>query len=390
MEEQQLHKQDDEPSVNGRHDGHRLRHILQKLGLSVYDFAEKPFLDKSRPAAYVLLRKATFSREELALMCYLFNLEVTDFDYPLDYLRTPFNEGRLLERHNSVAAFHALAAHIQQEETKQNSFLHDYFEDLARFACQATKHLRVYHYLSKAAHQIKPFALRQYELYYEKVEATMAQQTSLRYERFAALPIQMSEASPTMIDYPEIKVLELLPKETISHVVRCLKRFGERFSYYAVAVPTRLNSFTLVDDKYVISEYDRLNRHRKASNDLMFVDRVISTVGSDPMAGLWQVYSNDLDNLVREPDSSARRKISMERILEVIVEQLGSIEHAIKKREQELHQVNNSLQLEIFGSKSLDSLSKAVELKNELEQLECSKNDWTQKLETIKPILIQN
>lgn len=376
----------EESPINGQHDGRRLREILKKLNLSVHEFAERPFLDKSRPAAYVLLRKAKFSREELALVCYLFNLEVTEFDYPYDYLWTPFNKNRLQERHNSVAAFHALAAYSEQEDTGANKFLKEYFIDLARFASQATKQLRIYHYLGKPPHQIKKFVLKQYETYYSQLEETLRLQPQLRYERFAALPIQVVDGVNTYSNIEE-KVIELLPLQTIRHISYCLKQFGDQFSFFAVGIPSRLNSFTLVDDKYVISEYDRLNRHKKASHDLMFVDRITQSIQSDPITGLWQVYSNDLDNLVREPDSSARRAISLERLLEVSFSKLNQLEKEVKELESKLELSRNSLQLGLFERQSLDSISEMARLKEKVEEIKPVRSDWEAKFLEIRNCL---
>lgn len=382
----------DEPPIGSIHDGYALRRILEQRKVSIQDFADH-YLQKSKAVAYAFLRKAVFTREELAMVCYLLNCSAVDFQYPPDYLLTETNKSQILKENNNVAAFHSLAQYEQDHAGKD--FIKLYFQDLSKYTCEANENLRIFHYLSKNKNHYRPNVLEEVHVYYEAIERRLALQKDLKYARFFALPISLSDIQDDLSDTDQStletlsngpsedfvlqKAIELMLPETIRHIIHCLYHFGQRFSAFSIHIPPRLNSFTIVDDRYVISEYDRINRNRKVSHDIMFVDRILSVDAEDPIAMLLKVYNRDLDNLIFNSDAQQRSSLQLEKIAGIIVRQSADLDSKINNKEKDIQTLNSGNQGILFSEKDLGKLLKVSELKSEMAQLKEQKKDWDEK-----------
>ncbi len=392
----------DEPAIEGQHDGQMLRQMLEQHQISIQEFADH-FLKKSKAVAYAFLRKARFTREELAMACYFMNCTAQDFLYPPDYLLTRANKDLLENNKNNVAAFHALAQY-EQDAINGKKFIEEYFDDLTKYSCFATHSLRIFHYLSKNKHQYRPTVLGPIHAYYAALEKRMQEQPQLQYTRFFALPIGLSELPEEIQDQPfnianealplgssEDKILsksiDIMLPETIRHLVFCLSNFPKRFNLYAIHIPPRLNSFTVVDDKYVISEYDRINRHRKVSHDIMFVDRIVSTTAEDPIAMLLKVYNRDLDNLMFNAEYTQRVTIQLEEIYKVIFDQFAAHSELLDIKRKLLGKKQANLQTLIFKDLDTNALKEVLEVKSEILHLEERLKDWEDKLNAIRQVI---
>lgn len=397
MEDQQTHLPD-EPAVGGRHDGQRLRKIMDAKQVGIQEFADL-YLQKSKAVAYAFLRKAVFTREELAMVCYLFDCTAEEFDYEKSLLLTGANRMRLEGLFNNVAGFHSMAL-SDTEAGGGKSFIDAYFKDLTDYTCKAEHTLRIFHYLSKNKNQYRPNVHDHIKTYYAAVENRLATTTDIRYTRFFALPIQFSEQShepaegrtahlPAVPSEDQVleKALEIMLPETIRHLAHCLDRFESRFSLYAIYIPPRLNSFTIVDDRYVISEYDRINRYRKVSHDLMFVDQINSVESNDPIAMLLKSNNRDLDNLTINVDSQLRPPVQLEKILAVILNKYQQKEVELEDKKTELQDARAVVQGHLFNDINMDTLEKLNAIKEQIALLEEELKDWDEKKKQVFAVI---
>jgi hypothetical protein len=369
-------------SESGRQDGQRLKQILQARGISVNDFAQH-YIKKSVAMTYVLLRKPEFSTEEMAAVCYLCSLDATDFDLPIDWMRTPLNENRLQDQYNSVAAFHAFD---HSEGPQIAEFAADYFNTLSHYSTQANNELRVYQYVGKLRKHVEEYAGDQYDLLYKAIFDHWQATPELIYQRFITLPIEHAKPGQALEETLK-SILELQVPATVFHQAKCLRNNAPRFSLFAVSVPVRLNSFTLVDQRYAISEYDRINRYGKMTHNLMFVDKIHNNI-PDVLTGLWKTYTADLNALSFDSDLLIRRHVTWEKYLEVLFKAHGDAETALVESQKLYDATRKTFEPSVIAPKDYSAkVSELSEARLRNEAAEQSFKEWSEKLQLILPLL---
>ena len=366
----------------GRHDGQRLKQILQARNIKVHHFAAD-YWKKSVAMTYSLLRKPEFSHEELAAICYLCRLDATDFGLPISTLRTELNENTLQDQYNSVAAFHAFSDHAVGK--KMSDFAAEYFHTLSHYSTQARNELRVYQYVGKQRRHIAEYAAGQYELLYDAIYDHWKATPGLQYQRCITLPIELADFRLPLEQTLKL-ILELQVPATVFHQAKCLRNGDGRFGLFAVAVPVRLNSFTLVDQRYAISEYDRINRYGKMTHNLMFVDKIHNDI-PDMLSGLWKTYTSDLNDLSFDSDLLIRRSVNWEKYLEVLFKAQGDAEQELVESQKQYDEARKIFENNVGSAR--DYVKNAAELsaaRLRTEEAEQQFAEWSEKLQAVLPL----
>lgn len=328
------------------HDGEKLKQFLKDNNIKIDDFAQY-YLNKSRPVAYALLRKDRFTRDEVALVSYVFGLApgyfMGDADAPPilnDYNKQIFQSDGKLEDFIAYTDYEA-------KSKSPRKFIEDYFARLQHYISLAQTSLKVYRYFGKQYAEFPEYVREQYTPLYKVCEQQMHANPTLRYERFCALPFnKLIDADSTKSDFEQTVqdlLAEMLP-ETVEHLARCLREFEGRFHLYAIRVPMRLHSFTLIDRQYALSEYDRIDRHGKVSHDMLFVDRAGDNTDDDtPIRRVVDVYHLDLNNLARETGRGEQRTVTLEMMLEAATYALSTKQARNKERKEDYYESKTDL-----------------------------------------------
>jgi hypothetical protein len=371
--------------ITNRNDGTRLRELLDKEGISITEFADQ-YLGKSRPVAYALLRKPEFSRDEMALICYLFNLEPEFFGDKSHSLRTAFNTGINPRIFNTVASFIALTI-FEEQSQHHRDFIKRYFTEIGKRLCEAKESIQVCHYLGKRYEHFPDYVRERYTPFYLQMEAHLTDTADVRYQRFAVLPIQLSKETtdPALILGT---ALELMLPETIEHVARCWVLLKERFAFYVIQTPMRLHSFSVVDNRYSISEYDKIDIKQRAAHDLVFIDQVNEMDSNDPIRSLLKVYKHDFEVMSKEKDNKLLGKLGLDDIMEALLSSIKRLYKEEHKAQALVEETSNALRQPKLNLEQVDAdttlFARLQERKREVAHLQARIAEHKRKLEIVE------
>lgn len=285
--------------------GQLIKFLLDKYDIPVEDFA-KHYLDKSRAVAYNFLKKDAFNREEIALMCALFNLSPTYFGEPADLFATPFNTSY----HSNDEDIQCAIYSAREDRWKDYGyFLSEYFSMLNKAIGQAKKSLFLHDYLGKVKDsEHTPLFEKEMNVYFQEIESHLERNRGLKYKRILALPAH--EYRPDL-NFDQIleRIISLLFPRAYAHIVRCFLKFPNQFELYISDVPARPYSFGVIDSTTALTEYDRYDRFGVPKSDILFIESKNSYNENAPFSQLVKAYINDMEHIIQENERSPRRSV---------------------------------------------------------------------------------
>lgn len=334
------------------HHGNKLKAYLKDiLKLKLEDFGGPEYLHKSRAATFAFLRKSSFSKSDIALVCQLLPLSPAFFHKPEDYFSTKYNEQA---SDSSVVDFSSLHASLQEGKGFKG-FIEEYYTKIIKYLDHAENCFITYSYLSK----VRGFSFlgmwKTTRTYYRRVESKIENSTDqqLHYTHILALPLQYQTDKP--IEGPShfnelVKtVIKLMFFETFTHFANSFNNFERRFSLYVIATPTRLYSYKVIDKKFAISEYDRYD-NGIASTSLLYINEARNNRPDDPTGVLIRDYLSDLKEIKSESNPATKSKITKESFIErvnILFDEItAEVNQLIDKRKEDeaekIKEPNNS------------------------------------------------
>lgn len=297
-----------------RNDGEQLQKLLRNKEISIDD-AAKMYFDKPRATMYNLLKKKKFSKSEIALTCILFQLKPDFFGLSKEYFSTPFNRHSLVDFVCFSSPFSVKKSPIQITQ--------EYFELVSRYVGKANQKVSIYDYISRDEEMESPLYRKSKREYYKLIEKGLKDKKFKIYEKVVALPLlgtKISHHSSLFFDEMVKQAIRMLYTETFNHIIRSFSIIQNNncaeFSFYIVN-PTRLYNYTLVDDNFIISTYDKFNDIGISNPDMVFVEEVGSKKNEkDHISTLWTVYEHEFKAISNRNDKPHSRRVTIEKFVE--------------------------------------------------------------------------
>ena len=352
------------------HDGKKFKTFIKnKLQLSVEDFGKKYLQDKSRAAVFAMLRKETFALPEIALFCMYFRLSPTFFNQPADLFSTEHNVDT-----TTTIDFVSLNA-FDKTEQGFNGFIDQYYSQIISCIQEAAQYIIAYNYLGKV--RGVPFSglPQKTKDYYSAIETQTLESTlpDFTYTLILALPIQEKSKIPESFKDTTKRAIRHMFSETFHHVVRLFKDFEKKFAFYAIPSPTRLYSYQLIDERYVITEYDKHDRSGVPSNNLLFINRVKKDTIDDPIKILHHGYLKEVEEIKNEANTLHQTKVTKESFTSAVYELHQDTLYHIKVLEKKRFQKTTEkfdLEKRIEDNQDNEELSKQLAtVLDEIDQL---------------------
>jgi len=227
-------------------------------------------------------------------------------------------------------------------------FADQYFEKLKKYTSIATESVMVLDYLSHNKHnKIKLnkgkkviHLSEEYDDYYYLLEQVVKDQDII-YTRILQLPID-PQKSTFKDNYEKLntKVLDLIFPQTFQHIKRM--RSYPNFKLYIINPPIRLYSIMNIDNKYLLSEYDRYNKEGEAQPDILFIDkigkegqnekikRLISTYETQIHSVLEKKKPIDIDKLVKQADKEYTKLKKTDKLSDKKKSRMDRLENLLK------------------------------------------------------------
>lgn len=296
--------------MDNKHHGKKLKEFVKtNLEISIVEFGKRYLPHKSRAAVFALFRKEQFSLSEICLFCQYFPyFSPSDFDQPKDIFVTPFNKNVNSQSMTTSVSLNAFA----RDKHGFWGFISEYYAHIINCLQEAKKYAMVYLYLGKVKGVPFPGMIEKVREYYHAMEKKVLEEEAngFSYTLVLALPQQSPMMRPQTFEATVREIIRQMFFETFAHVARCFYEFERAFYLYALPSPSRLYSYHLLDEKYVISEYDRLNKDGAASNNLLFVNRIKPDVADDPIKFLHADYLMEINSIKNEASTFHQTKIT--------------------------------------------------------------------------------
>lgn len=287
--------------------GQIVRDLLQQHNIPVEEFASQ-YLQKSRAVAYNFLKKTEFSREELALMCLLFDKSPTYFGATTDVFTSPSNTGRTSTGVSSNKCL-VYSGNENYNGRYHEKFLPDYYDLFLANAHKATNLFDAHHYLAKSKDLAKPNYLDQLQHFYLRLEDILFNKPGLRYRKVIALPTYINPNGLDLEARIKLSIRHIFP-QFYRHILRCFLQMGSRFEFYSITFPSRLYDFSLIDNRIALTEYYRYNRFGKAKLDILFVEEYLADAPAGSHSNqIIKAYKTDFDNITQNSETTPRQKV---------------------------------------------------------------------------------
>lgn len=182
-------------------------------------------------------------------------------------------------RHRSVLekVIDLVAFDIRQIADKEyyEKTLTKYFLSMEKYVRLARENIVVLDYLAhhRSFNAIKdPELARSYESYFKVIEGQVIER-GLFYTRIMQLPL--GEIKALSRDELIYRCVELMFSETLEHIKRLYDSTCD-FQLYILGTPLRPYSYMIIDNMYLLSEYERYDRSNVSLPDHLIVDRADS------------------------------------------------------------------------------------------------------------------
>jgi len=111
-----------------------------------------------------------------------------------------------------------------------------------------------------------------YEEYFLELEKKLAEsEYKIKYQRILQLPVDISKSSfEDKVEKLAEKCAELIYFQTFEHIRR-LQNYPH-FELYLIEPAIRESSIMIIDEKIILSEYDRLNKNAESYPDILFIE----------------------------------------------------------------------------------------------------------------------
>jgi len=304
-----------ENKQNEIHHGERLKKLIEDTeGMTINRFAELIKDEVSSPSTiYNLFKTETISQAKLCLFCSIFNVSPSYFGKPENYFSPP---KEVIRR----AGENRFISHNFTKQGKEGypEFVKKYFGVFKNYTLKAQQSLYILDYLARREGIHLNDNLGVYhsenEVYLKELEDHIEKNctSDFKYIRICQLPLnyqsllKKNEQKGETVGYERIIsnniipfeesvefVVESLFPETFKHFCNCFEHFADHFQLYVIRPPLRLFSYYIVDEKYSISEYLRIDEKGIPLPDILFIDLNDET-HPDPIAE--ELISNHMDD----------------------------------------------------------------------------------------------
>lgn len=177
-------------------------------------------------------------------------------------------------------SFYMLSFDMKNHNNRKQyeKFSDDYFSALQKVVKEARSYIYVLDYM--AHHKPKNVFVdqagiskislsKQYAEYYKAIETTIHEH-DLQYLRVLQLPLGTKQNQ--RIEEKMAEAVKLIFAEAYEHI--CKLDNCENFNLFILNEAIRPYSMAIIDDKYLICEYDRYGKSGEAYPDVLFIDKV--------------------------------------------------------------------------------------------------------------------
>ena len=200
----------------------------------------------------------------------------------------------------------------------------------------------------------------QYKRYYQTIEKVVKQR-NLEYIRILQLPINPNNEKLKNREKENIeKALSVIFPETYQHIIN-MKGYAD-FSLYILEKAIRPYCMAIIDDKYLICEYDRYNKKGEAFPDVLFINIANNSVHNSDLNQFIIKQKGQIERMLDLTDTSfnvnrdnLKKPVDLNTFIEVYNERLNLVE----KKERVL--INYTKNIERIKSADLSVKIKYVE-----------------------------
>ncbi len=299
----------------------------------------------SRATFYNLLdkKKEDYKKADIALICNLLNIFPEELGFSSDFLSSDF----YLKKEKDLK----LITYNFQLDGNPNyqPFLSQYFREFSECINSAKQSYFVLDYCAKnigialKANYSSQFFHEKNEKFFitleEKLTRIKEAGDQFDYTRIIQLPL--SEEHAYLKRDPIKEMIELLFDEAFVHVLKCFKQFPEYFTLYLIGVPIREFSYYIIDDKLIISLYNRVDRQGRSIPDMMYIQKVNPFSTEDVSFVLKESYKSDL-RMISDIENEIFYNQFLEKTYELhrdINNEIEEIEKKIKKDEIQMRKM---------------------------------------------------
>ncbi len=251
-------------------------------GLVLYEFLKKHLNNDFPKMYYSIMRDAGYSpntykkfidpkevnriqKHHLCLISSLFGCTPQLFGYERNYFKSGFSK----KEDTELYCYHEL----KEEDKDYKPFVINFFNVVNTYLLNVEKRLYISDYFVKVRGIEQKdgsdyFHARDQE-YFLNQEKRL-EETRFTYKRIAQIPL---ESDIHTFEAATEFVLEEMFPDTFGHICRCIKKHPDLFEFYILMKPYRLNTFYMVDDKVVLTEYLRFDRSGTPIPDTLFVNK---------------------------------------------------------------------------------------------------------------------
>lgn len=119
--------------------------------------------------------------------------------------------------------------------------------------------------------------------HYTLIENHLESHKEIDYLRILALPIETHLNLQTLgkngkeeMTHKIKEAIKLCSFHTFEHFATCFKNYNEQFRLFVTKAPTRLYSYAIFDDRYVISEFFRYNQLQRIRPGMLFINEIVT------------------------------------------------------------------------------------------------------------------
>ena len=266
-------------------------------------------------------------------------------------------------------------------------FLKNYFDTLINHIKQAQESYTVVDYFHKHKGIDLKYNKRKYKHrdkeYYGIIEDKLAS-GNLQYSRISQLPYrydkvvidEKDERGKVSFENSVYEFVKLLFSGTFKHICRCFQKYPDKFNLYLLHKPLRLFNLYIIDDKFVISEYDRYNYGGLPVPDMLFVNGTEQASNNDRVKRLISHHKNNLKLLGIDIDCKGeecllgKHRVTKELFIAKTVCLYKMIEKKIESLKSQINKQEEKCKNDKATSSTIEqNLTKLSEMREQLVKL---------------------
>lgn len=234
---------------------------------------------------------------------------------------------------NGITDLSIFDINMRDDYSFNKLFIDDYFKTINKYTSKSKESILVMDYLAHNKHnkikinkgkEILPVG-EEYEKYYLSLEK-LVRNNNINYTRILQLPFP-SKKQDFSNDQAKLmtNALDLIFPQTFQHI----KRLSDypNFSLFILNPPIRLYSIMLIDNQYILSEYDRYDKQGEARPDILFVDMIGKNKQNGKIKILIDTYIEQINKVI-----SKKEAINIEDFVKRVDDEYDKLTQKSKKK----------------------------------------------------------